>query len=83
MSIVQRKRIVLKFLYKTEVPREEYFKDENKLEDAVFATRYFEIWRYYHFHFTHTENDERTSSFSYMPLCGLLKVNLFPRIIQD
>ncbi len=73
MSITQRKRIVLKFLFKTEIPREEYFKDDKNLEDAVFMTRYYEIWRYYHFHFTHTEEDEKTQSFSYMPLVGLLK----------
>lgn len=61
-------------MYRTEVPRENYFTDKKKkLPESVFNIRYLEVWRYYHFHFEHSENSNLSQSFSYFPLSGLLR----------
>jgi hypothetical protein len=74
-AIVGREKISLRYLHKTKVSKDDFFTGErsDRIGEGIFNTRYFAIWKTYHFHFIHSEREDQSQSFSYFPLSCLFQ----------
>lgn len=74
-AVVGRQKISLKYYHRAKISKDDFFTGErsDKIGEGLFNTRYFNIWKTYHFHFVHTEREDQTQSFSYFPLTCLLQ----------
>lgn len=74
-AIVGREKLSLRYLHKAKIAKDDFFTNEksDRIGQGIFNTRYFKVWKTYHFHFIHSERPDQTQSFSYFPLSCLFQ----------
>jgi hypothetical protein len=74
-AVLGREKVSLRYLHKTKISKDDFFTGQksDKIGEGIFNTRYFKVWKTYHFHFIHSEKEELSQSFSYFPLSCLFQ----------